>query len=83
MSDNSRKFELSDINAIMSTEAGIQFINRLIDQTGMFKDVYNNDSLENAKNSGRRQIGVWLFNELQESGDLLKLIKFRELQNDR
>lgn len=67
---DARKVEIVEIAVIMSTEGGRNFISRILDQCGTFSDTYDKDTHEHAKNAGRRQIGLWLQNELLEAAPL-------------
>lgn len=77
--DDARKIEIADISVIMSTKGGRKFINRVLDQCGVFSDTFDSDTHEHAKNAGRRQIGLWLTNELKEAapGEFITLMKER------
>jgi len=81
MSD-SRKIEIADINVIMSTKGGRNFICRVLDQCGVFSDSFDPDTHQHAKNAGRRQVGLWLIGELEEAtpGEYLTLLKERNEQ---
>lgn len=81
MSDD-RKIEIANIAAIMSTKGGREFINRVLNQCGVFSDGFSPDTHEHAKNAGRRQIGLWLTNELKEAAPGEYLILIREHIND-
>lgn len=74
-----RKIEIAEVTVIMSTKGGRNFINRLLDQCSVFSDSYDSDTHNHAKNAGRRQIGLWLLNEIQEAspGEYITLMKER------
>jgi hypothetical protein len=79
MISDDRRIEIADISVIMSTKGGRKFINRVLDQCGLFSDTFHTDPHDHAKNAGRRQIGLWLVNELKEAstGEYITLIKER------
>lgn len=65
--DNAHNLEFLQIQSIMSTEAGRHFVYRILEQSGVFSDGFDRDPCANARLSGRRSIGIWLQNELQEA----------------
>lgn len=78
--DDSRAIEIADISVIMSTRGGRKFMNRLMNQCGVFNDTFETDTHDHARNAGRRQIGLWLVREIQEAspGEYITLLKERE-----
>ena len=74
-----RKIEIAELSVIMSTKGGRNFISRIIDRCGLFSDIYSTDTHEHARLAGRRQIGLWLLNEIKEStpGEYITLMKER------
>jgi hypothetical protein len=77
--DNMRNIEIADISVIMSTKGGRKFIRRVLDYSGVFCDTFDSDTHEHAKNAGRRQVGLWLINEIKEAApdEYITLIKER------
>lgn len=77
--NDERKIEIADISVIMSTKGGRKFVNRILDQCGVFSDIFNSDTHEHAKNAGRRQVGLWLMSEIQEAspGEYVTLMRER------
>ncbi len=72
-----RKLEKSDIACIMRTESGRNFIRRVLEYTRFFENVYDSDTYEHARRAGRREVGVWLTQELIEAapGEWQHLLK--------
>lgn len=54
-----------DIESIMSTRAGRAFVNRILIQTSQGDSVFDENPYVHAMNEGRRQLGVWLTNEIK------------------
>lgn len=75
--DNARDIEIAEIRCIMSTEAGRNFMRRLLQRTGVHADTFNPDPHVNAHRCGERSIGLWLQNELQDAapGSYMTMIK--------
>lgn len=75
--DNAREIEISEIRSIMTTEAGRNFIWRLLQRTSVDVDTFNPDPHINAYRCGERSIGIWLQNELQDAapGSYMTMIK--------
>lgn len=75
--DNARELEILQIQSIMSQEAGRNFMWRLLRQSGVMFDNFDADPTVNAMLSGKRSIGIWLQQELQEAapGSYLTMMK--------
>lgn len=75
--DNAHDIEVSEIRSIMTTEAGRNFMWRLLQRTGVRIDTFNPDAMVNAHRCGERSIGIWLQNELQDAapGSYMTMIK--------
>jgi len=80
--NDAREIEIVDISVIMSTKGGRKFINRVLNQCGVFSDTFDSDTHEHAKNAGRRQIGLWLMNEIQEASPREYTTLLKERLND-
>lgn len=77
--DDQRAIEICDIDNMLSSRASRDFLNRLLDSTGVFADGYNKCPYHHALNAGRRRVGLWLVNELQHAPDkYYQMIKERE-----
>ncbi len=80
--DNANSVEQVEITGIMRTESGRNVIRRLLISTGYFADVFSEDPVVNAFRSGRRSVGVTLFNQLKsEAPEELKLLMKEYLDN--
>lgn len=77
--EDARRIEIAEIAVIMSTRGGRKFVNRILNQSGVFSDTFDSDTHVHAKNAGRRQLGLWLIRELQEAtpGELITLMRER------
>lgn len=64
MDEKEIKVEVSDIVGIMSTQSGRNFIQRILDYTGIDESTWNADTHEHARNSARRDVGLWIRDEL-------------------
>ena len=70
MSDNStdqRKIEVAELTHVMSSASGRNTMHRMLKYTGVDDDTFNPDTHEHARNSGRREVGLWLRDELKEA----------------
>lgn len=73
--DDARKLEISDILCIMRTESGRRFVKRVFEYTSFFSDTFDDDPVTHARQAGKRNVGVWLYNELKSSTpDQLQLL---------
>lgn len=67
MPDTTIEIEIQDLTSIMSLESGRNVINRILDYTNIDDDIFDADPATHARNAGRREIGVWLRNELKNA----------------
>jgi len=67
VSTNERELEKLEIQRIMSTEGGRAFMFRILTQAGTYDTTFDSDPYIHARNSGRRENGLWLDNELREA----------------
>jgi len=67
MSDDLRKIELAETASLLTTATGRKVIWRMLMVTGFFADAFDSDPYLSARNAGGRQVGVWLWNELNEA----------------
>lgn len=68
MSDNQtseRKVEIAEVHNIMSNTSGRHTIYRILEFSGIDDDMFDPDSHKHAKNAGRREVGLWLRDELK------------------
>lgn len=68
------------IQASMSTKDGRHFMWRILEQSCVFANGFNPDPYIHAKNSGNRQIGLWLVDELKNAafGSYMTMLKEHE-----
>ena len=67
MSNKKREIEVIEISQVMSTKSGRNVINRLMERTGIDEDMFNKDTHLHAQNAGRREVGLWLKDELKKA----------------
>ena len=67
MSDKKREIEIVEISQVMSTKSGRNVITRFLGMTGIDENTFNKDTHLHAQNAGRREVGLWLRDELKES----------------
>ena len=65
--NDARSIEISDTMAVMSTRGGRAMISRILDRSGVFRDTFDIDPHVHAQNAGRRQLGLWLLNEIKDA----------------
>lgn len=65
--NHARKVEVSDINGIMRSRSGRNFMIRVIEATGVFRDQFDENPLKQARNNGRASLGHWLMAELEDA----------------
>ena len=62
-----RAQQLIDAAFVMSSAGGRRFVNRILNETDMFGEVFNpNGSITNL-NLGKRKIGLFVYRELEEA----------------
>lgn len=81
--EDARKLEISDILCIMRTESGRQFIKRILDYSGCFSDTFDNDPITHARQAGKRNVGLWLYNEIKAAAPEYLEILMRDYIHDR
>ena len=64
MDEDKVKVEVVDIVGIMSTQSGRSFIQRILDYTGIDDSTWDSDTHEHARNSARRDVGIWIRDEI-------------------
>jgi hypothetical protein len=64
MSDTTREIEIQDLSSIMSLESGRNVIAKILNYTNIDDDIFDQDPVTHARNAGRREIGIWLRNEI-------------------
>jgi len=62
-----REIELAELASLLTTAEGRRVMLRLIKVTGFFANTFNQDPITLARNTGGRQVGVWLWDELNEA----------------
>jgi len=67
VSDDLRKIELAEMASMVTTATGRKVMWRMLVSTGFFADTFDPDPYVSARNAGGRQVGVWLWNELNEA----------------
>jgi hypothetical protein len=81
MSDNvtdQRKTEIAEITQVMSSKSGRNTMYRMLQFTGVDENMFNPDTHEHARNAGRREVGLWLRDELKGSCFSEYLIMLKE-----
>ncbi len=71
-----RERELADVKTVMSSPAGRRWTNRIIQKSEVMGEVFNpNGSITN-KNLGKREVGLFVYGELEQScPDLFLLMR--------
>lgn len=65
MSDELKQVvEDTDLFSIMATSAGRNIMARILEYTSLNHDVFDKDTHQHAFNAGKRDVGVWLRNEI-------------------
>lgn len=80
---NERDLELLAIQAIMSTKDGRHFIHRVLERAGIDVTSYDDNPQRHARNSGQRELGLWVLDEVRDAafGSYIKMLE--EHNNDR
>ena len=60
-----RQITLDDMMSVIRNESGRRFIHRILTETGVDEDTFKKDTHEHARLAGRREIGIWLRDELK------------------
>ena len=65
---NQRDNELKDVREVLNTEAGQRFLWRILSECGIFRVSFDSmNSNYTVYNEGRRSIGLFILNELNEA----------------
>lgn len=72
-----RERELEEIKQLLSTSYGRRFLWRVLTQCGMFKTLSVHTEHEMSIQSGKRDMGLWLVNEINDAdkNGYIKLIQ--------
>jgi len=60
-----RKIEIAEVHALMSNRSGRHTFYRILQISGVDDDMFDPDPHIHAKNAGRREVGLWLIEELK------------------
>lgn len=61
-----RHLELEDIRAVVKTEAGVNFLRRVLEFGGLYRTSFTGNS-STFLNEGRRQVALFIFDEIGEA----------------
>jgi len=75
-----RRRELDDLRWVMGHAQGRRVLQRLFEQTGVYRSSWNHSGSVMAFNEGRRDIGLWLTAECTEASMDAYLKLLREFQ---
>jgi hypothetical protein len=80
-----RERELWEIQELLKTNFGKGFIWRILEKCHMSHTISHHDSLQMARMSGERDIGLWLINELRKANPnaYIELIKEQQKRDDK
>jgi hypothetical protein len=67
MSDDQQNINELEIVQVMSSESGRHVMHRILEVAGVDDNTFNADSHLHAKNAGRREVGLWLREEIQKA----------------
>lgn len=76
--NNARDIEKDDILAIMRLRSGRRFLSRLISESGVEGSAFDKNPTTHALNEGRRQLGIYLVEELKECAPLEYVTMIKE-----
>ncbi len=65
--EEKRKRELDDIRAVMLTLPGRRVLNRIIQECNVFGEIFSPNGSVTNKNLGRRDIGIFVYAELESA----------------
>jgi len=79
-----RENELEELKTILATGAGIKFFSRMLERCHMFATLSHLDPQQMAVQSGQRDLGLWLIQEIEaaEPNGYVKLVNERVKRND-
>lgn len=66
-SNNSRELELYTMRTLLKSEPGRAFMFRCLQNCCTFETIFNVDATLHSFNSGKREHGLWLAEELREA----------------
>lgn len=60
-----RREQLNDVCAVMDTPAGRRFVSRILAQSRVYKTSFAAQNDQTNFNEGMRNVGLWLFDEIE------------------
>ncbi len=76
-----RQQQLNDICAIMDTAAGRRWVSRILAKAGFYRTSFTGESERTIFNEGMRNLGLWLFNEIDEACAKQIIVMMQEHQD--
>ncbi len=73
-----RRVQREDLQGILNSKAGRRFVWRLLDRAGVYRTSFNNSGSITAFNEGRREVGLFLLNEIHEVAPDAYLVMLKE-----
>ena len=73
-----RRVEIEDLKGILNSKPGRRFMWRLLERAGVYRTSFNNSGSITAFNEGRRDIGLFLLNEIHEVAPELYLVMLKD-----
>ena len=80
--DKDRTIELVEYDNILSTKGGRNVMYRILQQTGVQVDGFNENPYIHARNAGKREDGLWLIDELKAASNEKYMTMLKEHIDD-
>jgi hypothetical protein len=77
-----RRVEIEDLRGILNSKTGRRFVWRLLERAGVYRTSFNNSGSITAFNEGRRDVGLFLLNEIHEVAPDAYLTMLKEAHAD-
>ena len=81
--EQEREQELDDIRSVMRMEAGRRFVARLLSESRIYQTSFAGQSNQTIFNEGMRNMGLFVFSEVEEACPNLLLEMMQEGINER
>lgn len=84
--NKARAAELSDLEAVIKTPAGLRVLSRVMDKCGLLAPNMFTGNSTTFYNLGKRDVGLWMYNEIMEAnpGSFIAMMetKLKEIEDN-
>lgn len=80
--DKQRQAELDDLRLVMETPFGMSVLSKILEYTGYLENTFHPDASVHSYASGKRDVGLWLMQELAEVDPETPINLLRKMSHD-